>query len=232
MRGIRLLGDLFTTYALAEQVPIFFSSFRFGQTPVGIVDGTSYWLIKNGAPELTGQWEMTPHPGTVQEDGSISRWYIGNGTGSIIFNDTLLPKEDCWGFLQWWTSEEIQTQFAFEIMTNLNGLWLSSNLAALANTPIDASDVEVIFESVKWMRDVPRSPGQYLLERSLSDVWNRMVFDGVPAQVAVDNALIDIQREFRRKMFEFGLIDEQGQPTKPYTVREIDWVLERIEAAR
>ena len=43
---------------------------------------------------------------------------------------------------------------------------------------------------VRELRDVPRTPGQYLLERSISDIWNAMVFDGTSAQVAADEKVI------------------------------------------
>ena len=49
-------------------------------------------------------------------------------------------------------------------------------------------------EQEKWLRDVPRTPGQYLLERSISDIWNTMVLDGTSAQVAVDEKVIAINR--------------------------------------
>ena len=231
VKGLTLLGDLFTTYALAEQVPVFSNSFRFAQTPVGIADATAYMTLKRTAPELAGQWELAPYPGTVQEDGSISRWFVGNGRGAIIFDETRASKEDCWTFLKWWLSESVQTDYAFSLSANYNALWLSSNMDALANAPIEDKDLAVMLDMVKWMRDVPRSPGQYLLERSLSDTWNKMVFDDVPAQVAIDTSLISIQREFRRKMLEFGYTDDQGNLIKPYVVHEVDWIIEKMKEA-
>ncbi len=87
-------------------------------------------------------------------------------------------------------------------------------------------------DSVLWLRDVPRSPGQYLLERGLSDIWNTMVFDGTPAQVAIDRQVIEIQREFKKKMTEFGYLNSMGQQIKPYVVHEVDWIIEQIENAR
>jgi ABC-type glycerol-3-phosphate transport system substrate-binding protein len=228
VRGITELGELFTIYALAEQVPVFFNSFRFGQTPVGIIDAPGYILLRRAAPELTGQWGLAPYPGTRQEDGSVSRWFIANGRGGIIFENTNKPDE-CWEFLKWWTSEETQTEFAFIMQANYGALWLSSNMDALRNAPVDDGFIELMMGSIHWLRDVPRSPGQYMLERSLSDIWNTIVFDGTPPQVAVDLHAIEIQREFRRKMTEFGLVDAYGSPLAGYAVRELDWVLERIE---
>ena len=48
---------------------------------VGIIDAPGYILLKRAAPELTGQWSLAPYPGTRQEDGSVSRWFIANGRG-------------------------------------------------------------------------------------------------------------------------------------------------------
>ena len=231
VRGITALGDLFTTYALSEQVPSFFNSFRFGQTPIGIMDSGMYMQLTRAAPELLGQWAMAPFPGTLQEDGEISRWFIANGAGSIIFENSPRPDE-AWSFIKWFLSEETASNFAFTLFSNHNILWLSSNQNALARSPIQYSDLRIILDSMRWLRDPPRSPGQYLLERGLSDVWNTIVFDGTPPQVAIDMATIEINREFTRRMTEFGFIDQNGAVLRPYAVREIDWVIDQIESAR
>jgi ABC-type glycerol-3-phosphate transport system substrate-binding protein len=199
---------------------------------VGILEPESYILLTSGAPELLGQWSLAPHPGTPQEDGSISRWFITNGAGgSVIFENTK-QADNCWKFLKWYLSEEIQTDFAFSLYTNYRLLHLSANINALRNLPIEDKDLRVILESVSWLRDVPRSPGQYLLERGLSDIWNTMVFDGTPAQVAIDRQVIEIQREFKKKMTEFGYLNNMGEWVKPYVVHEVDWIAEQIEKAR
>jgi ABC-type glycerol-3-phosphate transport system substrate-binding protein len=232
VKALTFLGDLFTTYAIAEQVPVFFNSFRLGQTPVGIIEPDTYILLTNGAPELLGQWSMAPYPGTIQEDGSIARWFITNGAGgSIIFENTT-QADNCWKFLKWYLSEETQTDFAFSLYTNYRILHISSNVKALRNLPVEDKDLRVILEAVTWLRDVPRSPGQYLLERGLSDIWNTMVFKGTPAQVAIDKQAIEIQREFKKKMTEFGYLNTMGEQIKPYVVHEVDWIIEKIENAR
>ena len=231
VEALTFLGDLFTTFALAEQVPMFFNSFRFGQTPVGIMDASTYMLLLYAAPELLGQWNIAPFPGTVQDDGEISRWFIANGVGAFIFEDTDMS-EEAWQFLQWYLSEEIQTEFAVSLYAMYRILWLSSNINALQNAPIDYAHMRIILDSMQWLRDVPRSPGQYMLERRISDIWNTMVFDGTPAQVAIDLRVHDINREFTRKMTEFGFLDAAGNQIRPYAVRELDWVIEMIEQAR
>ncbi|MCL2092726.1 MAG: extracellular solute-binding protein [Treponema sp.] len=231
VNGISFLGDLFTTYALAAQVPSFFNSFRLGQTPVGIIDAGTYLLLTLGAPELMGQWNIIPYVGTEQEDGSISRWFIANGSASVVFENTTQP-DNAWTFLKWFLSEETQTDFAFSLFSSFRIFYLPSNINALGNIPIDDNHKQTILESVAWLRDAPRSPGQYLLERGLSDIWNTIVFDGTPVRVAIDRQVIEIQREFRRKMTEFGYLNSQGEQVVPYVVREIDWIIDQIDNAR
>ena len=231
VEAITFLGDLFTTFALAEQVPAFFNSFRFGQTPIGIGSAGEYMLLKHAAPELLGQWAFAPFPGTLQEDGTVSRWWIGNGSAAFIFDETG-REDEAWEFLKWYLSADVQRSFAFQLFSNFNILWTSSNIEALQDIPIDPQHRAVFLDSIQWLRDVPRTPGQYMLERTLSDVWNTMVFETTPAQVAIDLGVIDINREFTRRMIEFGFIDEQGNQIKPYIVRELDWVLDMIENAR
>jgi len=231
VQALTFLGDLFTTFALAEQVPSFFNSFRFGQTPAGVIDAGVYMLLLYTAPELLGQWNLAPFPGIEQESGCVYRWFIANGSSSIMFDNTDMAEEG-WEFLKWFLSAETQREFAFQLFSNFRILWLSSNIEALEQTPIDYQHLSVILDSMQWLRDVPRSPGQYMLERRLSDIWNTMVFEGTPAQVAIDIRVIDINREFTRKMTEFGFVDAAGNQILPYVVRELEWVIEQIESAR
>jgi ABC-type glycerol-3-phosphate transport system substrate-binding protein len=149
----------------------------------------------------------------------------------VIFNNTTKPDES-WEFLKWWTSAETQMEFAFILQSNYGALWLSSNLEALENAPVDDGFIDVMMDSIHWLRDVPRSPGQYMLERSLSNIWNEIVFSGIPPQVAVDLQAIEIQREFRRKLTEFGIIDAFGNQLIEYSVRELDWILEKMNTER
>ncbi len=224
VNGIRLLGDLFTTYALETQVPSFFSAFRFSQTPVGIIDLNNYIILKRGAPELMGQWKLAPMPGIADDEGVVQRWFVSNCQGAIIFGESGKQKAS-WDYIKWWTSTDIQKQYAFTLQSIYGMYWLSANMEAIKEAPIASEDLEVILESVKWLRDTPRSPGEYMLERSISDIWNDMVFSATPARVAIDLSMIDIQREFKRKMTEFGLLDEGVD----YHVRELDWIIEKIE---
>lgn len=233
VKGIQALGDLFIAYSLPKEVVSFFNYFRYGTLPIGVVTLSDYNLIKNGAPELEGLWALAPYPGTVQEDGTIARWYIANSTGGVIFKATDKKKE-AWDFLKWWTDYETQINYTYTLQSTYGRtfIWLSSNVAAVADSPFDQADKQVILEQIKWFRDTPRTPGQYLLERSISDIWNAMINDGTSAQVAIDERVITINREIKIKMNELGYYDEEGNLLRPYVIRDYDWIAEQIEKAK
>lgn len=232
VQGLSYLTDLFTTYSLPVQVPNFYNSFRYNELPIGMIDFNTYLQIQNAAPELKGQWALADLPGIRQADGSVSRWFIANGTGAVIMDRTDKP-DDAWAFLKWWTSTATQTEYA-NVLSSTYGpefVWLSGNLQAAANSPIPEQDKEVILRQIPWLRDVPRTPGQYMLERGLSDVWSQAVQDGLYPRVAIDQQMITINREIRRKMMEFGFIDQDGNELRPYQVRDIDWIEEQMTEA-
>jgi ABC-type glycerol-3-phosphate transport system substrate-binding protein len=230
--GLTYLNRLFTNYSLPEQVPSFYNSFRYGTLPIGITDFNTYLLIKNAAPEIIGQWDIAPYPKVTLEGGESSRYYIANGSAGVVMQSTDRP-DDSWAFLKWWMEAETQSQFAFTLQSTYGPsyTWLSANLTAFENSTLAEADKDVIREQVTWLRDVPRTPGQYMLERSISDIWNTAVFDGTPTGVAVDRYTITIDREIRKKMIEFGFLDTNGNVIKPYVIRDIDWIKEQMRIA-
>ena len=56
------------------------------------------------------------------------------------------------------------------------------------------------------MDEIYRHPALYAVEREISNAWNNVVIDGTPARIALDNAASEINREFRRKLEEFGYL--------------------------
>jgi len=229
VEGLRFQSELFSLYALQEQVPIFYNSFRFGIIPVGIVDSASYLQLKFAAPELKGQWALAPYPGIPDEEGNPQRWFIANGVASLIMKDSERP-EDSWEFMKWWLSEETQAEFGYRLQSTYGPeyLWISANLNALADAPIEEAEKEVILEQVKWQRDVPRTPAQYMLERGLSDIWINSATKNRSVRTEIDKMIPVIEREVKRKMIEFGYIDTQGNSLKPFIVPDIQWVIDQM----
>lgn len=233
VKGLSLLGNLFTKYSLETSVQTFFNSFRYSTDPIGIIGMEDYTLINNGAKELQGKWAIAPYLGTEQEDGSIDRTFVANGTGGAIFK-TSNKKDESWEFLKWWTSKKVQTEYTYTLRSSYGKtfFWLSANKAALQNNPMDEADKKVITEQLDYVTDVTRTPGQYLLERTISNIWTTMVFDGTAGQVAVDEAKNDVNKEIVRKMQELGYYDENEKMVKKFKLRGYDWIKENQDKAK
>lgn len=233
VRGLKELGDLFVAYSLDIMVNEFFNSFRYSVLPIGIVDSNNYNLILNGALELEGQWELAPFLGTPQEDGTIDRSFVAASTGGCIFADSDKAKE-AWDFLKWWTETDTQVTYTYSLRATYGDtyFWLPSNIEALRQAPVTQEDKQVMLDMAEWIRDVPRTPGQYLLERSISDIWNAMVNDGKSAQVQADEKSIEVNREIRKMMRELGYFDDEGNQLKPYIIRDVDWIEARMQEGK
>ena len=222
--GIKLMTDLFSIYGLPLQVPNFYNHFRYGTLPIGIGNMENYLKLKNAAPELEGSWRLAPHPGVEGEDGVVARWATGSAQSSMIFKETK-NQEEAWEFLKWWLSTETQVNFAYQLQ-NIYGpeyIWNTANLEAFKQLPIDEEDKEVILEQWEWLTEVPKLPGGYMVERELSNVWNKIVFEDENPRAAIDNSVITMNRELKRKMEEFGYVKD-GEIIKQYKIPTIEKV--------
>ena len=236
VRGLQFLGDLFTVNSLEKSINSFFNSFRYATAPIGIVGMEDYTLIKNGAQELNGNWKLMPYLYTENENGERNASFVANGTGGVIFKNSEM-KDESWEFLKWWTSKDVQTEYTQTLRSTYGKtfFWLSANKAALENNPMDEADKRTVMSQIDSVTDVPRTPGQYLLERTISNIWTTMVFDGTSAQVSVDEAKSDVNKEIVRKMQEFGFYDENGNMAKgkSFTLHSDAkaWIKEQMDKA-
>lgn len=250
--ALKLLTNLYTIYSLPTEVGSFYNSFRYGTLPLGIGTLDMYLQLKYVAPELLGKWSVHLVPGVEQEpnengeyadlnnDGigdEVSRWYVSNGSAAMIFNNSKMIDE-AWLFLQWWLSTDIQVEYTNSLQSTFGPsvIWFSANKEAAKQLPIDESVREVVLEQQKWIMDLQQIPGQYMLLRGLSDIWNTVVFgtssSGQASQKETIGNAIDLQkvvvdREIQRKMEEFGYYDATaGKAKKEYKLRDLNWVNE------
>lgn len=255
LKGLKTLTDLYTIYSLPTEVGNFFNSFRYGSIPLGIGDLSMYLSLKYVAPELVGNWEVALPPGVRQNcsieagtckdlngDGTpdeISRWFISNGTTSLIFSKSKKIKE-AWEFNKWWMSTDVQVEYA-ETLQSMYGpsfVWFSANKEAAQELLIDSDVREVMLEAQKWIIDLQQLPGQYMIQRGISDIWNTVVLGRASSgtaseRMSVSNAVdlnkVIIDREIQRKMEEFGYYDTTtNQGTREYKIRSYEWILECI----
>ncbi|WBL14663.1 extracellular solute-binding protein [Sutcliffiella sp. NC1] len=223
LRGIQFMAELNTIYSTPLQVPNFYNHFRYSTLPIGIGTFSEYVQLTAAAPEISGWWDISLHPGVKQEDGSVARWATGSAQASMIFEGDM--QEEAWEVLKWWTSTETQVEYARSLQT-LYGpeyMWNTANLNAFKQLPWPDDFKDTILEQWEYLREVPKTPYAYMVEREISNVWNKVVFDGENIRSAVDDSVITIDREMRRKLEEFGYM-ENGKVVKPYMIPTIEKV--------
>ncbi len=231
IEGMRLMSELFTIYNVPKEVPNFYNHFRFGLYPIGISDLATYLQLTIAAPEIAGKWNIAPHPGVMQEDGEIVRWAASGMHSNMIIAQTDYPDES-WEFLKWWSSTEIQSEFATRLQTTYGTeyLWNTANLEAFKQLPLPQEHIDVILDQWDYALEASRVPGAYMVEREISNAWNRIVFDDMNPRIAMDRAVRISNREILYRMEEFGYV-EDNVVLKPYNVPTIDnidyWLRER-----
>lgn len=222
--AVRFMAESFTLYGMPLTTSSFYESFRYGTLPIGVSNFETYIKLMTAAPEIEGLWGIDLYPATVLPDGTQNRYATGSAQASIMFRATKRPQE-AWLFMKWWMSTATQAEFQERLMLNYGReyLWNSANLEAFAQLSIPAEHKKVILEQWQWLQEPIRLPGSYMQERELSNIWNRIVFDGVNPRVAIDQAVNTINREIARKMEEFGYLKD-GQRVKDFKIPTIETV--------
>ena len=217
VKGFETLVNLYRLYNVPVNVVSFYNSFRYGQIPVGIASFTDYVKIKNAAPEIANLWEIALSPGTKDENGNINRGTTA-ASGACAIMENSDKKEQAWEFLKWWLQSETQIEFSNALQTTFGPeyLWNSANEAAFESLSFPKEDKAVIKEQWAQTKEIRRHPALYSVERALSDAWMQAVLSGKPPRIALDNASSAAGREFTRKLFEFGYLDEKGNSLKEY----------------
>lgn len=221
LRAFKEMTELFTMYGMPVQVANFFESFRKGEIPIGVGNLTTYVQLTVAAPELTGRWSIIPSPG-VKYGNTIERWQTGSAQAVVIFNDTKYPME-AWEFIKWWLSKETQSDLINQVVSTygFEYLFVPSNRYAIDNLPLKRMDLKSVKEQFNWIQEVPKMPASYVLEREISNIWNKVVLEGKVLRVAVDDAVTVVNKEFARKLEEFGYYKD-GKPLKPFKIYSLN----------
>ena len=231
IEAVKFMSDSFTIYGMPLTTSSFYESFRQGLLPIGVSNFEIYIKLMTAAPEIAGLWSIDLYPAVVLPDGTQNRYTTGSAQTSLMFKNTDKPEES-WLFLKWWMSTPTQVDFQERLVLNYGKeyLWNSANLEAFSQLSIPEEHKAVILEQWQWLQEPVRLPGSYMQERELSNLWNRIVFDGVNPRVAVDRSIIIINREITRKMEEFGYLKD-GQQVKAFKVPTIETVKGWMENA-
>jgi len=233
LQALRFMTDLYMIYSLPLQVANFYIAFRYGTIPIGVSNFETYLRLTVAAPEIAGAWNIALHPGIDDGSGNIARWATGSGQSIMILEDSQ-QQYAAWQFLQWWLSTETQVAYANNLMTLFGPefIWNTANLNAFAQLQIPIEHRDVILAQWGYLREVPLTPASYIIEREISNIWNRVVFDGDNLRSATDASVIRINREIRRRMEEFGYVDSHGNALRPYVLPTIELVKEWMRNGR
>ena len=199
--------EFYTDYKLDKETSVE-ERFRTGECPIVIADYTTYNNLVVSAPDIAGLWDFAPVPGTVREDGTVDHSTGCTGLASIIMADTEYPKE-CWEFLKWWTSADVQTQYGRE-MESLMGSAArvpTANLEAFANMPWPVDDYEALEEAFQWVKGIPQVPGGYYSWRNVNNAFYTVTTEtdtASPREELMDK-VIYINAEIDYKRQELGL---------------------------
>ena len=195
--------EFYTDYKLDKETSVE-ERFRTGECPIIIADYTIYNNLVVSAPDIAGLWDFVPVPGTVKEDGTIDRSTGCTGLASIIMASTKYPQE-CWEFLKWWTSADVQTQYGRE-MESLMGSAArvpTANLEAFENMPWPVDDFRALEEAFAWVKGIPQVPGGYYSWRNVNNAFYTVTTEtdtASPREELMDkviyiNAEIDYKRQ-------------------------------------
>ncbi len=218
IQAMTFMADLYREYSLSYQVPSFFNSFRYGKIPLGIADFGMYLQLLNAASEIKGLWDIALVPG-VERDGVIHRDMPGAQQASILFKKSE-KQDDAWAFMQWWHSTETQVLFSNTLINTLGTryLWNTANMEAFEQLNWNKSHQEIILEQWTHLREVPKIPGSYMVERELSNTLNSVVFYDANLRSTMTDSILKMNKEISRKMLEFGYINQQGVSIKPFII--------------
>lgn len=209
--------DFYLLYGIKRQVSSFYQHFRDGTMPIGLGDFNMFLQVAVAAPELRGWWGIAPIPGIRQDDGEIARWAGGGQKATMIFAKSN-KKEQAWQFMKWWLDAETQARFGSDLegFYGISFRWNTANIEAFTRFPWQNEELNVFLEQWRWYKDMAHVPGSYYIPRELNNAWNRTVLDGQNYRSALEEAVLNINRELRRKAVEFNYIDSEGNIVKTY----------------
>ena len=226
LNGIKAMTELFTLYGLESQVANFFNSFRNGSLPMGVSTFDTYVKLSLSAPELASKWDISAPPG-VMNNGVVERWQTGSAQSMCLIDKSEQKNAAGWELLKWWSSKETQSEFAKRLSLQFGKgyIWNSANFEAFGQSIIfTEQEKQTILHQWEWMREIPRVPGWYMLERELSNSWNNIVLNGKNTRACIEDAVDLINKELSRKLEEFGYVDHLGNVLKPYKVTTLEMV--------
>ncbi len=201
----------FNRFYTEYDVPISYDAlnrFRSGEYPIIMSGYAFYNNLTVGAPEIKGLWKMAPIPGTKNEDGTISRAEVCEGTVCVMI-EGCDNKEQVWDFMSWWVSADTQATYGNNIEARLGagGRYTTANLEAFDMLPWSYDDAQAIKSQWEHVTDYPKVPGDYYVTRMLNNAHRAVLYKAENPRAALVSYSKDMDKELKRKREQYG-IDE------------------------
>lgn len=198
----------YSQYSMPQRYDLY-TRFRTGEMPMGFAGYTFVNQLNYAAPELKGLWEMVPIPGTVQEDGTVDNTVCGGGAGALIYTRAVKRgvEDAAWAYIDWFTSEDTQAKYGFDIETLLGaaGRYDTANLAAAERLPWTAKEMKVLKEQWSNMFINPVVIGDYYYGRNITFAFRNVVIYAKNPREMLLSYNKEINNEITVKREEFGL---------------------------
>ena len=203
--AFRFFTNLYSNYGFPLTYN-FMNRFRTGEMPIGISGLSFYNEIAVSAPEIDGLWDIAQIPGTVKPDGTVDHTAISSASGAMILASSK-HKNEAWEFLKWWTSAEIQQEFANEIegLLGPSGRYSSANSEAFRYSSWPKKSKEIFSKQMQNLTAVENVPGSYFLSRNITNAFRAVVYKDTDPTDALYDYTDKINRELTQKRKEFGL---------------------------
>ena len=207
LAAFKKMCELFTKYSFPYTYDAA-NRFRTGEMPILIGDYTGlYNQLKVFATEIDGLWAMVHVPGVRQEDGSINYSAISSASASVMVRGSEDKKEDAWAYIQWFTGEECQADYANEMVAIMgpSAKYNTANVKALSQLPWTTEEYAMIQDQFTHLASVPNYPGSYIIARYTDFAFLAAYNSGEDPTQALLSYISIINKEISRKRAEFGL---------------------------
>lgn len=204
VQAFEMWTDFYKKYSF-EQTYDKFSRFRTGEYPIVIAEYTFFNQLTVSAPEIDGAWDFCPVPGTMRADGTISHSANSTGSGAVIFNKTE-NKSGAWEYIKWFTSAEVQAEFAnrTEGLLGTLGRFDTANVQALSMLSWSPSELERLYAQQAELVEIPVIPASYAVTRNIMNAFRETVNEGQEPRDTIIWYDRDINEELRRKAKELS----------------------------
>lgn len=201
--------DFYTKYNF-EQTYDAFNRFRTGEYPMVIQNYSFYNQLTVASPEISGLWDFTSVPGTahMDEDGNVTVSHATNssGTAAVIF-EKVKNKDNAWEFVKWFSSTEVQVEYATAIegLLGTMGRYETANLEALTQLSWSQSEIDKLVAQRDELAEIPVIASSYAVSRNIMNAFRDVVNDNENSRDTLMWYNRDINAEITRKRENLGL---------------------------